>query len=665
MRRSSIHGISLLMLMAFSLTACGIQISPVKPTASIGQPISGGPALIQGSFNYTNDFVVETYYVEQAVAINDMTGFIKRDKEWELPLNGQVLGYLKIDKDKKAGSYHLALPVIPEGLLNNVSHGVDKGAGVQVFAITYSPNLAGGPFSEGDDPSYGWPAYLASVKTDPENKDEVTGGKLLIWSPDDQQEFPGGFGTDGLLFTADDPLMKVPAGYSIIDLDKIPFAVLRDQTPNVELFEPNDIAVKDYSKLSYKDAFDTLFNKAKKEYAFNGFTGKPPDWDSLYTLIAPKVDAAQQKNDSYAYFLALREFIMNFKDGHSSLDGASNQAQYNRDHIIGGYGFALRELDDGSVVVVFVLDKSPASAAVMKVGAEVTAFNGVPIKDAISQVKPLGTQSTDFGLRYEQVMMLPRCAVGTKATITFKNEGETAQTVTLTSIQDLDSLYATYNGGQMDENALPVEFKILPQGAGYVKINSNYDDLNLIVRLFMRALDTFKKNNVPGIIIDMRHNFGGSPLGLAGFLYNQKIIMGQLEYYSDKTGKFEPEGPPEKVYPNVEQYQFGKEVLLVDQFCYSACEIESYGFSQVPGMLVMGQFPTAGVEAETARGDFKMPDGMEITIPTGRFILPDGSLFLEGNGVQPTVRIPVDRNSVLSGTDVVLQKAIDQILSGK
>jgi len=29
------------------------------------------------------------------------------------------------------------------------------------------------------------------------------------------------------------------------------------------------------------------------------------------------------------------------------------------------------------------------------------------------------------------------------------------------------------------------------------------------------------------------------------------------------------------------------------------------------------------------------------------------------------VRIPVDRNSVLSGTDVVLQKAIDQILSGK
>jgi C-terminal processing protease CtpA/Prc len=301
----------------------------------------------------------------------------------------------------------------------------------------------------------------------------------------------------------------------------------------------------------------------------------------------------------------------------------------------------------------------------MKVGAEVTAFNGVPIKDAISQVKPLGTQSTDFGLRYEQVMMLPRCAVGTKATITFKNEGETAQTVTLTSIQDLDSLYATYNGGQMDENALPVEFKILPQGAGYVKINSNYDDLNLIVRLFMRALDTFKKNNVPGIIIDMRHNFGGSPLGLAGFLYNQKIIMGQLEYYSDKTGKFEPEGPPEKVYPNVEQYQFGKEVLLVDQFCYSACEIESYGFSQVPGMLVMGQFPTAGVEAETARGDFKMPDGMEITIPTGRFILPDGSLFLEGKGVQPTVRIPVDRNSVLSGTDVVLQKAIDQILSGK
>jgi C-terminal processing protease CtpA/Prc len=76
---------------------------------------------------------------------------------------------------------------------------------------------------------------------------------------------------------------------------------------------------------------------------------------------------------------------------------------------------------------------------------------------------------------------------------------------------------------------------------------------------------------------------------------------------------------------------------------------------------VMGQFPTAGVEGETARGKFLLPEGMEFDIPTGRFILPDGSIFLEGQGVQPTVRIPVDETSELSGMDVVLQKAVEYI----
>ncbi|MBN1535917.1 MAG: hypothetical protein JW908_04230, partial [Anaerolineales bacterium] len=225
-----------------------------------------------------------------------------------------------------------------------------------------------------------------------------------------------------------------------------------------------------------------------------------------------------------------------------------------------------------------------------------------------------------------------------------------------------DSFYATYLGGESNENALPVEYAIFPEGVGYIRINSNYDDLNLLVRIFQRALETFDQNGLPGIIIDMRQNFGGAPMGLAGFLYGEEIPLGQLEYYSEKTGQFEPDGPRDRVLPNVDQFRFEKMVLLVDQFCYSACEIEAYGFSQVPGMRVIGQFPTAGVEAETARGEFLLPEGMTLTVPTGRFTLPDGSIFLEGQGVQPDEDVPVTRESVLSGEDAVLYAAIDYIL---
>jgi C-terminal processing protease CtpA/Prc len=170
-------------------------------------------------------------------------------------------------------------------------------------------------------------------------------------------------------------------------------------------------------------------------------------------------------------------------------------------------------------------------------------------------------------------------------------------------------------------------------------------------------LKTFEQNQLPGIIIDMRRNSGGANLGLAGFLTDKEITMGQLEYYSEKAGKFEPEGLPDKVLPNQEQYRFNKMVLLVNQSCYSACELESYGFSQVPGMTVMGQYPTGGTEAEVARGQFVLPEGFSLQVPTGRFVLPDGSIFLEGKGVQPTDRIPITADAVLSGQDVVLQAA--------
>ena len=648
------------MLTALVISAC--QPKGTTTPSAAGQPAAQsageGPVLLTGTFTYTNDFVVETYYVEHAVAINDLTGFVKRDKLWELPVNGQVLGFMSVNKTTNTGSFRLSLPIVPEGNLNDVNHDSRKDSGVQIFALTYSPNLTGGPYSEGDDKSFGWPAYLASVKTDTENKDEITGGKLLIWSPDGAQQFPSSFGADGLLFTADDPIMAVPAGYSVIDLDKNPFANLRDRQAEMTLYEPEDIAVKDYSKLSYKEAFDKMFEKIRKEYAFNGIPGKFPDWAALYTQLGPQVETAQNNKDSYAFFLALRQFEMAFKDGHVSLDGGSNQQAYNQKTILGGFGFAIRELTNGKSVVIFIKSGSPADLAGMKVGAELIQFNGQPITRAIGNVKPFSPQSTDYGLRFEQSVFLTRAPLGASVTVEFSNPGESSKRASLTSIYEMDSLFASYMGGERDTNVLPSEYKILSEGIGYIKVNSNYDDLGLLVRIFQRALQTFKDNSITGLIIDMRYNFGGSPLGLAGFLYDKEIPLGQLEYYSDKNGKFEADGPRDRVLPNVEQFRFDKMVLLVDQFCFSACEIEAYGFSQVPGMQVMGHFPTAGVEGETARGDFKLPDGMSFTVPTGRFLAEDGSIFLEGQGVQPDVKLDVTAASVLSGEDAVLNAAI-------
>ncbi len=644
-------------------TATRVAPTPTMPTPTATPlPSSAGqPNAVSGDFTYTNDFVF-TYYVELAVSLYDLHGFIVRDKEWQLPLNSQALGWLKINSATKRGSFRLELPAVPEGTFNDVSHRNQAGQGVQVFAVAFSPNLAGGPFMEGDDVSLGWPTELASIVTDPENKDEVTGGKLVVWAPDGDQLFPTGFGTDGLLFTADDPVAPLPAGYSVIDLDRNPFGIDRRSEETLTLYEPKDIAVKDFSNLSYTAAFQQAFQVIRQDYAFNGITGKQPDWDSLYAAIAPRMQQAQDAQDANAYYAAWVDFTLAFKDGHVGVGDGNVAQRYLFQRAAYGYGLALRELDDGSVIVVYVQEGGPAQLAGIRVGAQIISFNGAPVKDAISAMPLLQPSSTDYGTRYAQVELLTRAPEGTKARFTFKNLNAGTQNATLAAVQDIQSYLATLPGANADPNALPVEFKILDSGIGYVKVNSNDDDLNLLIRLFERALTTFQNNNAPGIIIDLRVNAGGGPIGLAGFLTDRTITLGQLSYYSSETGKYEPDGPPDKFTPMVERYRFNKMVLLVDQTCFSACELEAYGFSQVPGMVVVGMYPTGGTEAEVSRGQFTLPSGISLQIPTGRFLKPDGSLFLEGTGVQPTIKVPINAANLLSTQDVVLQAAEQQIL---
>ncbi len=605
--------LAVFVFISFILVSCNLT-GLKKATPQVVLP-NTGPAFINGEFTYSND-IIETYYVEQAVALLDMTGYVLRDEEWELPVNSQVLGYLDLDTDNNTGTFQLALPVQPLGVNNDVDQDGTSETGVQVYVVGYSPNLTGGPFSEGDDVSRGWPSYLTSVVTDPENKDEVIGGELIVWSPDEKQDFPTDFGDDGLLFTADDPSAPIGAGYSIIDLDESPFGVSREQTIEMTLYEPPDIAIKDFSDLSYVEAFDAMFEIVRKEYAFNGVEGKQPDWDAVYAKVAPMVKAAEKSKDEVAFYLALQEFTNAFKDGHVGLDGGDLGQMLFFEQAAGGIGAGIRELDDGRVLVVYILEGSPAALEGIQVGAEIQSVNDMPVSKAIDTVLPLfGPYSTDFGFRYDQVLFLLRGAVGSSVSITYQNKDAEPKTATLARVQEFDSLLATYIYGNEETPILPVESRIINGEVGYISINSNYDDLNLVIRLFERALKIFEENGVAGIIIDMRQNSGGAPLGLAGFLYDQEISMGQLEYYSESSGKFEPDGTHDKVMPNENQYRFDKMVLLVGNACFSACEIESYGFSQVPGMIVMGQYPSGGVEAEVARGQFELPAGITLQIP--------------------------------------------------
>ncbi|MBN2388217.1 MAG: hypothetical protein JXB85_14465 [Anaerolineales bacterium] len=660
MRRFSV-GFGWLFVVLLLVAACG----PRPTAAPSAVPVAGDgnePYLVRGTMDFTNAFVA-MIFEEHAVALVDMYGFVLRDEEWEIPVASQTLGFMAMDEDALYAEYSLQLPARPTGQFADVDNDGEADAGVQIFAVSYWPNVYGGPYSEGDDRSRGWPAGFSSVMTDSERDDEVNGGILLIWAPDDGQSFPTGYGDDDMLFTGDDPVAAIPVGWTIVDLDQSPFTFFKEAEPVIDLYEPADYAVKDYSGMSYTEAFDALIEFLRMNYAFNGIEGKEPDYTTLVTELRPRVEQAEADSDPQAYYLALRDLTWAFRDGHVGLDGGDYQYALFLEETSGGYGFTIYEMDDGRFVVIYLSPGGPAERAGMQVGAELTDFNGLPIGEAVSQVTPWALpQSTEWQVRYQQARYLLRTLPGTEATVGYVNPDGAAGSVTLTAIEERDSFSrsSVYYGAPTA--LLPVEFRILDSGVGYVAVYSEADDIQLTIRLFERALQAFAGLQVPGIVIDMRYNGGGTPLGLAGFLTDQEIPLGQSYYYNENTGEFEAEGMPDRILPNTNQYRFDKIVVLVGQACASACEEEAYGFSQVPGVEVVGMYPTSSMFGEVSRGQISMPEGFAMQFPTGRYLLPSGEVFLEGTGVAPTLRVPITPETIITEADVVLEFGVNAVL---
>lgn len=420
----------------------------------------------------------------------------------------------------------------------------------------------------------------------------------------------------------------------------------------------------DFSGLTYTQAFDEMFAAARRIYAFNGVAGKEPEWDALQTDIRPRIEAAEREGSPESYLLALQDFARAFKDGHVNV-GGELQVKLFQSAIAGGYGFAIRELDDSRALVTYLAARGPAAQAGMQVGAEVLEFNHQPIMQAIRAVSIWGAMpSTESLLRYQKSRYLLRAPVGTQADIKFANPGGKEQTVTLTTVMENDSFAASSIFLNYDPKSPPVEHRTLPSGVGYIRISSTSDDREKIGSLFKEALADFVAGGVTSLIIDLRVVVNLSPesilplTGLAGSLTERDIPLGQFQFFNEVTNQFEARGEMQIIHPEAVRYKFATLILLIGPGCSNACELEAYALSQIPGSVVIGQSASAGVLSDVTGGQFLMPGGLSVQIPTGRFVGADGEILLEGVGLVPTVQVPINETNVLAGEDIVLNTAV-------
>ncbi|HLA08105.1 MAG TPA: S41 family peptidase [Anaerolineales bacterium] len=666
MKSSPFRSVLVMLALSMILNACTPKTETAVSSTPEPEPVaqSTGPTLVTGSVTYTNTFFT-LGVAEPIIILEDQGGFVTRDRKFLIPVESQVIGQITSDFYSSPFTYSLSLPEKPNGTRHDVDQDGDQDAGVMVFAVAYWTNTWGDPYLERrDQGGGGWSSAYASTKVsdDSDSLYEIYGGKYLVYAPDARQQFPSGFGDDRKLFTDDDPIMDIPAGWSVIDLDQSPFAIDRSENPTLDLYEPEDTVVDDFSGLSYTEAFDKMLEKFKNEYAFTEI--KEIDWDAKGAEFGPAFEEAEKKKDSHAYALALRDFLWSIPDTHVGFDQTALNDDFSKE-TTGGLGFAMRETDDGRVIANFILEGGPAAEAGMAWGAEILALDGKSVGDVVAATVPWSSPFSNpeikglQQLRYATRFKMDKETVG----VTFKNPDGNEQTADLKVVNEIDSFsFASFRAG-VDAEALPVEFDILPSGYGYIKISSFSDNDRLSILVWERAIQYFKDNQVPGIILDLRNNGGGSGWladQMAAYFFNEEIVVGQTASYDDSTGEFFIDPDYEKkMYPPRAELQFdGPVVVMVGPNCASACEFFSYNMTINDRASVVGQYPSEGAGGSVE--GFYMPEGTYVQLTIGRAMDADGNIHLEGRGVVPDVRVPVTLETLqrqAGGEDVILEAA--------
>jgi len=667
MRRFAITAILLsLLLLTFSLPAWAIgEEDDDIPSAEIEND-EGGTVAITGEVGYTNAFFTSGV-TEPVILLEDQTGFVNRDKNYIIPVASQQLGQITSDFFTSPFTYSLALPLEPQAPLNDVDNDDEEDIGVMIFQVAYWQNTFGDAFLEERDLfGGGWSGAYSSadVSSLVEDRGEYIGGNIIIYAPEEGQAFPSGFGDDEMLFTDDDPLVIVPQGYTVVNMDDDEFTFDRSRVAEIDLIEGEGAEADDFSDMSYTRAFEAMVEKFRLEYAFTDYYEL--DWDELYDEYIPLIEEAQNNNDSDLFALTMQDFIWQIPDGHVSMSltiATYEEFIYNTD---GGLGIAIREIDDGSVIVTYVTEDSPADEAGIELQAEITEINGLPIDEAIENTLAYSAPfSTEHVRNLQKMRYVTRYPIGTEVEISFINPDEDEETVTLTASSEFESFEHSSFAVDLTGYELPVQYAPVEDEAFLrVEITSFSDDSRLSIQLWERMLQQAISAEVPGIIIDMRNNGGGSGYladQMAAYFFQEVLELGNAGVYDEGLGEFffDPDSVDLFILPPEDLRYDGEVVVLVGPSCASACEFFSYNMTVADRTTIIGQYPSAGLGGGVTQ--FFMPDNITVQMTASRAVDNDGEIHIEGIGVVPDVRVPVTVETLFSEEDVVLQAAVDYL----
>lgn len=317
--------------------------------------------------------------------------------------------------------------------------------------------------------------------------------------------------------------------------------------------------------------------------------------------------------DDKALYVALNDMVRLLKDSHTHALSPT-QAKERHTQTRARTGFNMVRVD-GHWIVSELMAGSPAEAAGVKVGWLVVARNGTP-----------------FGARSEA-----RPKEGEVARWEFLDESE--RPVAL----DIAAKSLSTKPRQ--------EMRALPGGFVYLR----FDAFDMTDRRWLSdQLKTYRE--APGVVIDLRRNPGGGTISLGitiGEFFDRSVDCGTFIARSGNRGG------KSSWQMGSARYR-GRVVVLVDGATGSAAEIFTAVLQEHGRATVVGRKTAGAVLASWYHG---LPDGGELQLSREDYVTPKGRR-LEGDGVEPDVKIVRTVADVRAGRDVDLEAAL-QVLGGR
>ncbi len=287
-----------------------------------------------------------------------------------------------------------------------------------------------------------------------------------------------------------------------------------------------------------------------------------------------------------------------------------------------GVGLSIATLNDGTITVIEVFDDSPAYKAGIKVGdiilkVDGESYEGKSGSDISNYVKNSGKDKVILTIK--------------------RDDKEEDITVNLSKVD------IPYVSGELLEKD--------GKKIGYIDISLFSSNS---YKQFKNKLDKLEKDNIDGLIIDVRDNSGGYLTSVTDicnlFLEKGKIIY-QLE---DSKGKvLKKDTTKEKRSYDI--------VVLINGASASASEILASTIKESYGGEVVG---TNSFGKGTVQQTKKLLDGSMIKYTTQKWLTPDGN-FINEVGVTPTKEVELDSKyfeNPIHENDNQLQEAIKLII---